>query len=112
AVRCIELDESREGQRLDNFLIGQLKDVPKSHVYRVLRRGEVRVNSGRAGPDYRLQSGDRIRIPPIRRQESRAPAVRASRWEWLRERVLYEDEDLIVLDKPAGLAVHAGSGVA
>lgn len=111
AVRYVEIDASREGQRLDNFLIGQLKDVPKSHVYRVLRRGEVRVNSGRAAPDYRLQSGDRIRIPPLRQRQSIKPAG-GPRWQWLEERVLYEDDDILVLDKPAGLAVHAGSGVA
>lgn len=111
AVRYVEVDESREGQRLDNFLVGQLKGIPKSHIYRVLRRGEVRVNSGRAGPDYRLQAGDRIRIPPLRQSE-RQTAVDPNRYEWLRGRFLYEDDDVLVLDKPAGLPVHAGSGVA
>jgi 23S rRNA pseudouridine955/2504/2580 synthase len=110
-VRYVEIDESREGQRLDNFLIGQLKGVPKSHIYRVLRRGEVRVNSGRVSADYRLQSGDRVRIPPIRQGEP-PKSVNADRFAWLRERVLYEDAELLVLDKPAGLAVHGGSGVA
>src|SRR5258706_5794931 len=110
-VRYVEIDETREGQRLDNFLLGQLKGVPKSNVYRVLRRGEVRVNSGRVWPDYRLQSGDRIRIPPIRQGEPPRLA-NADRFVWLRERVLHEDDDLLVLDKPAGLPVHSGSGVA
>lgn len=110
-MRYVEVDESHEGQRLDNFLIGRLKDVPKSHVYRVLRRGEVRVNSARAAPEYRLQSGDRVRIPPLR--QGAPPALpTATRWEWLRERVLYEDDDLLIMNKPAGLAVHAGSGIA
>lgn len=110
-VRYVEIGESRAGQRLDNFLIGQLKGVPKSRVYRLLRRGEVRVNRGRAGPDYRLQAGDQVRIPPVRQGEPPKPAD-ARGYEWLRERFLYEDDDLLVLDKPAGLPVHGGSGVA
>src|SRR5581483_11485446 len=108
-VRYADIDESREGQRLDNFLLGQLKGVPKSHIYRVLRRGEVRVNSARAAPGYRLQTGDRVRIPPLRTSKAAAPA--AGRFDWLRERVLHEDEDLLVLDKPSGMPVHGGSGV-
>ncbi len=111
AVRYVEVDESREGQRLDNFLLRELKGVPKSHVYRVLRRGEVRVNSGRVAPDYRLQAGDRIRIPPLRLGEA-PPRARPEGFEWLRDRFLYEDDDLLVIDKPAGLPVHGGSGVA
>lgn len=110
-VRHVDVDASREGQRLDNFLLGQLKGVPKSHVYRILRRGEVRVNGGRAAPDYRLRTGDRIRIPPLRRKAPAEPASAAG-FEWLNQRVLHEDEELMVLDKPAGLPVHGGSGVA
>lgn len=110
-VRYVEVDETREGQRLDNFLLGQLKGVPKSLIYRVLRKGEVRVNSSRVGPEYRVQSGDRVRIPPIRQSET-PKAPQAKSFEWLRERFLYEDDDILVLDKPSGLAVHGGSGVA
>lgn len=110
AVRYVEVEESREGQRLDNFLVGQLKGVPKSHIYRVLRRGEVRVNSGRAGPDYRLQAGDRIRIPPLRQSEP-AAVVDPNRYKWLSDRFLHEDDDVLVLDKPSGFPVHGGSGV-
>lgn len=109
-TRYVDVDESRAGQRLDNFLLGRLKGIPKSHVYRVLRRGEVRVNSRRATPDYRLQAGDRVRIPPVRRRAS-AGVVQTGGFEWLRARVLHEDDDLMVLDKPAGLPVHGGSGV-
>ena len=110
-VRYVDIDASREGQRLDNFLLGQLKGIPKSHVYRVLRRGEVRVNRGRVGADYRLRAGDRVRIPPLRLRPA-IDAVRPQGFEWLNDRILYEDEDLMVLDKPPGLPVHGGSGAA
>jgi 23S rRNA pseudouridine955/2504/2580 synthase len=109
-VRHVEVDAEREGQRLDNFLLGLLKGVPKSHVYRVLRRGEVRVNSARVAPSYRLQAGDRVRVPPIRLARA-AAAPNAPRFEWLAGRILHEDDDLLIIDKPAGLAVHGGSGV-
>jgi 23S rRNA pseudouridine955/2504/2580 synthase len=116
SVRHVEVDETREGQRLDNFLLAILKGVPKSRVYRCLRKGEVRVNKGRVGPDYRLQAGDVVRIPPIRTSPDTTAQTRAAAqtggFDWLAERVLYEDEQLIVLDKPAGMAVHAGSGIA
>lgn len=110
-MRYVDIDVSRHGQRLDNFLLAQLKGIPKSHVYRVLRRGEVRVNSARANASYRLQAGDRVRIPPVRlRRVENADA--GGGFDWLASRVLYEDDDFVVLDKPAGLAVHGGSGVA
>src|SRR5581483_5271308 len=109
-VRYLEIDQNRAGQRLDNFLLRQLKGVPKSRVYRLLRRGEVRVNRGRAGPDYRVQEGDSVRLPPVR---TAAPttAVTAD-YGWLSARILHEDEHLLVIDKPAGFAVHGGSEVA
>ena len=106
-VRQVAIDRRHAGQRLDNFLIRELKGVPKSRIYRILRKGEVRVNGGRAKPDYRLEEGDRVRLPPIRTAPSRAPA---EGYRWLEERVLYEDEDLLVIDKPAGMAVHGGTG--
>jgi 23S rRNA pseudouridine955/2504/2580 synthase len=110
-VRHVEIDDTRDGQRLDNFLIAILKGVPKSRVYRILRKGEVRVNKGRVGPDYRLQIGDIVRIPPLRMSVESGPKVRADDFAWLKEKVIYEDEHLLAIDKPAGLAVHAGSGV-
>jgi 23S rRNA pseudouridine955/2504/2580 synthase len=110
-VRHVEIDSSRDGQRLDNFLIGVLKGVPKSHVYRLLRKGEVRVNKGRAKPDYRLQAGDSVRLPPVRVAAAAAPKAGGRGFEWLSERILFEDDHLIVMDKPAGLSVHSGSGV-
>jgi 23S rRNA pseudouridine955/2504/2580 synthase len=103
----LEVGEEAAAQRIDNFLLRRLKGVPKSHVYRVLRSGEVRVNSGRVGPAYRLQAGDRVRVPPMRlARRQNAPAPRGPALP-----VVYEDAALIVIDKPSGLAVHGGSGI-
>jgi 23S rRNA pseudouridine955/2504/2580 synthase len=108
AVHRVVVDEASEGQRLDNFLIKILKGVPKTHVYRVIRSGEVRVNKGRAGADTRLALGDEVRIPPVRvADRSEVPAAPPREFT-----VLFEDEHLIAIDKPAGVAVHGGSGVA
>jgi 23S rRNA pseudouridine955/2504/2580 synthase len=101
----VEVGEEAAAQRIDNFLLKRLRGVPKSHVYRVLRSGEVRVNSGRVGPDYRLQIGDRVRVPPVRVS---AVVKTAKPAEFP---VVYEDAALLVIDKPAGIAVHGGSGV-
>ena len=109
SVRWIDVDESAEGQRIDNFLARTLKGVPRSHIYRILRSGEVRVNSGRVNATYRLSRGDRVRVPPVRVSFSAPrPAKGAS---WLEDAVLFEDEWLLAVNKPAGLAVHGGSGV-
>lgn len=105
-VQWLEVGEDSQAQRIDNFLLRELRGVPKSHVYRVLRSGEVRVNSGRVKPDYRLQVGDRVRVPPIR-MSPRAPV----RPKPLNLPVVFEDDSLLVIDKPAGVAVHGGSGV-
>jgi 23S rRNA pseudouridine955/2504/2580 synthase len=103
----LEVGEEGIAQRIDNYLLRRLKGVPKSHVYRVLRSGEVRVNSARVKPDYRLQAGDRVRVPPIRvAQPSVKPAPRA-----LELPLVHEDAALLVIDKPSGVAVHGGSGV-
>src|SRR5689334_7973448 len=102
----LEVGEDGAGQRIDNYLLRILKGVPKSHVYRVLRSGEVRVNSGRIKPEYRLKAGDRIRVPPIRIAEKKEPVARS-----LGLPVVHEDDALIVIDKPSGVAVHGGSGV-
>ena len=107
SVTWLEVGEEAKGQRIDNFLVRIAKGVPKSHVYRVLRSGEVRVNKGRVGPDYRLKLGDRLRLPPMRTAERAAqPVVPAREFE-----VTWEDEAFLVVDKPAGVAVHGGSGV-
>lgn len=112
SVTWLTVDEAGEGQRVDNFLTRHLKGVPKSHIYRILRSGEVRVNSKRVDATHRLQIGEVLRIPPIRRQENTESApVNIPTSSRLVPRILFEDEALIVLDKPAGMAVHGGSGV-
>jgi 23S rRNA pseudouridine955/2504/2580 synthase len=111
AVNRLAVGEAGAGQRVDNFLLRMLKGVPKSHIYRILRSGEVRVNRKRVQPDTRLAAGDELRIPPIRTAAPdavrRAPLPRP-----IDPPILYEDDALIAVDKPAGLAVHGGSGVA
>ncbi len=101
------IGEEAEGQRIDNYLLRICKGVPKSHIYRILRSGEVRVNGGRIGPEYRLQPGDEVRVPPLKLDAVRKPAVPFGR----EYRIVREDENLLVVDKPAGMAVHGGSGV-
>jgi len=101
------------GQRIDNFLLRELKGVPRSHVYRLLRKGEVRINGRRARPEQRLADGDEVRLPPVRATEPRASrAVPEQLLAEIRERILFQDARLLVLDKPAGLAAHGGSGLA
>ncbi len=107
AVQRITVDEESAGQRLDNFLLRHLKGVPKTHVYRVIRSGEVRVNKGRASADTRVAAGDEIRVPPMRIAEKPAAAAVPAR----EFPVLFEDEHLLAIAKPAGVAVHGGSGV-
>jgi 23S rRNA pseudouridine955/2504/2580 synthase len=104
----LEVGEEGVAQRIDNFLLRRLKGVPKSHVYRVLRSGEVRVNSARVKPDYRLREGDRVRVPPVRLGGAPARPLPA-RLPGLP--VVYEDAALLVIDKPSGIAVHGGSGL-
>lgn len=111
-VQVVEISAEHAGQRLDNFLISRLKGVPKSVIYRICRKGEVRVNKGRIKPDYRLVTGDQVRIPPVRlaeRPEQEQPGDRILKL--VESRILYEDNRLIVLNKPSGLAVHGGSGL-
>ncbi|MCP4595787.1 23S rRNA pseudouridine(955/2504/2580) synthase RluC [Neptuniibacter sp.] len=111
-VRFVEITEDNEGQRVDNFLITALKGVPKSLVYRILRKGEVRVNKKRVKPEYRVQPGDLVRIPPVRVADRKEPAKVGSKLiDQLEAAILYEDNDLIVVNKPSGLAVHGGSGI-
>ncbi|MGH8260374.1 MAG: RluA family pseudouridine synthase [Steroidobacteraceae bacterium] len=122
-MRHVEVSEERAGQRLDNFLIRLLGDVPRSHIYRLVRRGEVRVNGGRAKPEQRLEWRDSIRVPPLRidaapdagqstsGQSGRLKRPAPQLLERIARAILHEDDRLIVIDKPAGLAVHGGSGL-
>lgn len=108
----IRVDAAHQGQRIDNFLLTLLKGVPRSYVYRILRRGEVRVNKGRIKAAYRLQEGDLVRVPPVRVAEpAEQPRPHERVLKRLEEAVLYEDKYLLVLNKPAGIAVHGGSGL-
>lgn len=111
-VSFASIDADQAGQRLDNFLMARLKGVPKSRIYNAIRKGEVRVNKGRSKPEYKLTAGDQIRIPPIRVSEERQVAKASNQIQkLLNDSILYEDDGLLVINKPAGLAVHGGSGV-
>jgi len=111
-ARQAQIDESAAGQRLDNYLLGALKGVPRSHIYRLIRSGQVRVNSGRVNPKHRLKAGDRVRVPPVAIRPRAPAAPTGGSLDWLAQRIVFEDQRLLVLDKPAGLAVHGGTGVA
>ncbi|PWV59508.1 RluA family pseudouridine synthase [Plasticicumulans acidivorans] len=112
AVRFVEVPADCDGQRIDNFLLRTLKGVPKSLVYRILRKGEVRVNKGRSRPEHRLKTGDVVRIPPLRLSpETEAAPVPGWLQERLQAAILHEDRRVLVLDKPSGVAVHKGSGI-
>jgi len=108
AVKTLLVDEESAGQRLDNFLLRHLKGVPKTHVYRIIRTGEVRINKGRVNADTRVQTGDVVRLPPVRVATVDASAPVAPGREFP---VLLEDEQMLAIDKPAGVAVHGGSGI-
>lgn len=111
-ARFLTINENASGQRLDNFLARELKGVPRPRLYRALRKGEVRVNKGRVRADYRLVIGDLVRIPPLHQPiPSDQPSIPRQQLELLGQRIIYEDDDLMVMDKPSGLAVHGGSGL-
>ncbi|MDK9557461.1 23S rRNA pseudouridine(955/2504/2580) synthase RluC [Marinobacter sp. M216] len=112
AVQWVTVDEDNEGQRVDNFLLAQLRGVPKSIIYRVVRKGEVRVNKGRVKPDTRLKAGDQVRIPPVTRKERPAQVAPGSRVQGVMEAaVVFENDQMLVVNKPSGIAVHGGSGL-
>jgi 23S rRNA pseudouridine955/2504/2580 synthase len=112
SVRYIDVCDAHEGQRIDNFLLRELKGVPKSRIYRLLRKGEVRVNKSRVKPEYKLCNGDVVRVPPVRVSEPGAEkTVSGSLEKQLGSSILYEDDALLVINKPSGLAVHGGSGI-
>lgn len=112
AVQWLEVGSEYAGQRLDNYLKARLKGVPKSMIYRIVRKGEVRVNKGRCKPEYKLQAGDVVRVPPVR-VSNKQNETKAGKGllDHLKEAVLFENEGLMIINKPSGLAVHGGSGV-
>jgi len=110
-VVMVDIDDDRAGQRLDNFLMSQLKGVPRTRVYRMVRSGEVRVNKGRKQAAYRLLEGDVVRIPPVRQAETSEVVLPHQQVEAFADWVLFEDSHLLAINKPAGLAVHGGSGL-
>ena len=110
--RTVTVDPDEADRRLDNFLLSRLKGLPRALVYKMIRGGEVRVNKGRARPSRRLVEGDHVRIPPVQLENRTAgQSARRTHTDWLESRVIHEDRELLVLNKPAGLAVHGGSGV-
>lgn len=111
-MQILEVGERNEEQRLDNFLAARLKGVPRTLIYRIIRKGEVRINGKRAKPEQKLEAGDKVRVPPLRLPSAtEAPRPGPQLEAVLRQAILFEDEDLIVLNKPAGLPVHGGTGV-
>jgi 23S rRNA pseudouridine955/2504/2580 synthase len=111
AAASLTVDEASDGQRIDNFLAKTLKGVPKSHIYRILRSGEVRVNKGRIDASYKLALNDVVRVPPIRVATAEVAVTNAPATSVLQSTVIFEDDAMLIIDKPAGFAVHGGSGV-
>jgi 23S rRNA pseudouridine955/2504/2580 synthase len=111
AAASLTIDEASDGQRIDNFLAKTLKGVPKSHIYRILRSGEVRVNKGRIDASYKLVLNDIVRVPPIRVATSDKEVINVAATSVLESTIIFEDDAMLVIDKPAGFAVHGGSGV-
>ncbi|MDR9826159.1 23S rRNA pseudouridine(955/2504/2580) synthase RluC [Vibrio sp. FNV 38] len=113
-VQLVDIDEDMAGQRIDNFLRNQLKTIPKSMVYRIVRKGEVRVNKKRVKAEYKLQAGDIVRIPPVTvkvEEEAQAPSTKLNKVAELENMIIHEDDHMLILNKPSGTAVHGGSGL-
>lgn len=111
SVSQVTVSDAQAGQRIDNFLVKHLKGVPKNHIYRLLRSGQVRVNSGRKKAHYKLQPGDILRLPPVRTSEGHNTPVPESIIKLLKQSVIFENDDIIAINKPSGIAVHKGSGL-
>ncbi|WP_261881821.1 23S rRNA pseudouridine(955/2504/2580) synthase RluC [Vibrio pelagius] len=113
-VQFIDIDEDMAGQRIDNFLRNQLKNIPKSMIYRIVRKGEVRVNKKRIKAEYKLKAGDLVRIPPVtveEKVEENVPSTKLNKVSELEHCIIYEDDHMLILNKPSGTAVHGGSGL-
>jgi 23S rRNA pseudouridine955/2504/2580 synthase len=111
SVSQVTISDGQAGQRIDNFLLKHLKGVPKSHIYRLLRSGQVRINSGRKKPDYKLCPGDILRIPPVRISENQDIHIPDAVIQMLKQAIIFENDDIIAINKPSGIAVHKGSGL-
>ncbi len=111
SVSIEEIDENHDGQRLDNFLLGILKNVPRSKAYQLIRTGQVRINSKRSKPHTKLHLGDKVRVPPFTSTPTEAKQAARHHLDSLQDRIVYEDNDLLIIDKPSGMAVHGGSGI-
>jgi len=111
AVSLVKVTQDRDGQRLDNFISARLKGLPRSVIYRIIRTGQVRVNGGRAKPSSRLETGDTVRIPPASVRENKPGDIPPAVLQLLERSICYEDQGVLVIDKPAGMAVHGGSGL-
>ncbi len=111
SVQVIEITEDQDGQRIDNYLSRVLKGIPKSRIYRLLRKGQVRVNKGRIKPNHRLKKGDMVRVPPVTLEDESTPRLPDSLLTAIEASILFENDDCLVVNKPSGLAVHAGSGL-
>jgi 23S rRNA pseudouridine955/2504/2580 synthase len=110
-VQFVTINEDNHLQRIDNYLFAKMKGVPKSKIYRILRKGEVRVNKKRAKPDYKLQVDDELRIPPVKIDETSPKPINVDNLSFIQEAILFEDDRLMVINKPSGMAVHGGSGL-
>jgi len=110
-IKHVEVTQDRDGQRLDNFLMARLKGVPRSVIYRVIRKGQVRINGGRAKPATRLKTGDMVRVPPAPGRKNGSADIPPKVVQLLNESICYEDKHIMVIDKPTGMAVHGGSGL-
>jgi len=110
-VNQVTISAAQSGQRIDNFLVKHLKGVPKSHIYRLLRSGQIRVNSGRKKPHYKLQADDILRIPPVRISENETEKIPQPVLDTVNNAIIYEDENIVAINKPSGIAVHKGSGL-
>lgn len=113
-VQFVDIDEDMAGQRIDNFLRNQLKNIPKSMIYRIVRKGEVRVNKKRIKAEYKLKAGDLVRIPPVtveEKVEENVPSTKLNKVSELEHCIIYEDDHMLILNKPSGTAVHGGSGL-
>lgn len=107
----IEVDTHQDGQRLDNFLMAQFRELPKGRIYQMIRKGEVRINKGRAKPTSRISAGDMVRLPPVKIEIKAEIVIPEMAWNTLQKAFIFENEDFLILDKPSGLAVHAGSEI-